>query len=140
MQYSVLGCGQRLRPILSLRTARALDCEGPNPLRPAAAVELLHCASLIIDDLPCMDNDSVRRNRASVHVQFGEATAILAAFALVALAARVCRRPHLFSIEAAGYAGLQRVDRRPGAGPGTDGQPREADRRVRGRYEDRAAF
>ena len=88
MQYSVLGCGQRLRPILSLRTARALDCDGPVPLRLAASVELLHCASLIIDDLPCMDNDLVRRNRAAVHVQFGEATAILAAFALVALAAK----------------------------------------------------
>jgi geranylgeranyl pyrophosphate synthase len=54
----------------------------------AGAVELLHCASLIIDDLPCMDDSPFRRDRASVHIEFGESTAILAAFALVALAAR----------------------------------------------------
>ncbi len=89
MCYSVLGGGQRLRPMLALRVARALDVDVACAERPGAAVELLHCASLIVDDLPCMDNDAMRRNRASLHVEFGESTAVLAAFALVALAAKV---------------------------------------------------
>jgi geranylgeranyl pyrophosphate synthase len=88
MKYGVLGSGQRIRPVLSLRIARLVGSPLKVALAAASAVELLHCASLIIDDLPCMDNSPFRRNRASVHVEFGEATAILAAFALVALAAR----------------------------------------------------
>ena len=88
MRYAVLGSGQRLRPLLTLRVARLLDGDWRRALRAAVAVELVHCASLIVDDLPCMDNDSVRRNRASVHIEFGEATAVLSAFALVSLAAR----------------------------------------------------
>lgn len=88
VRYAVLGPAQRIRPILALRVARLFGRPDPLVLRAAAAVELLHCASLIIDDLPCMDDSPVRRNRPSVHIQFGEATAVLAAFALVALAAR----------------------------------------------------
>jgi geranylgeranyl diphosphate synthase type II len=57
-------------------------------MRAAGAVELLHCASLVVDDLPCMDNSPWRRDQAAAHVRFGEATALLAAFGLVALAAR----------------------------------------------------
>ncbi len=90
MRYAVLGCGQRIRPLLALRIAR-LKYGGRNShanLRAGASVELFHCASLIVDDLPCMDNEQVRRDRPTVHVRFGEATAILAAFGLVALAAR----------------------------------------------------
>jgi geranylgeranyl pyrophosphate synthase len=88
MQYAVLGQGQRFRPILALRIARLCGQETPHTLRAAAAVEILHCASLIVDDLPCMDNSPIRRNRPSTHVAFGESTALLAAFGLVALAAR----------------------------------------------------
>ena len=88
MRYAVLGSGQRLRPILALRTAVMLRADAAVAMRAAAAVELLHCASLIVDDLPCMDNEQLRRNRPTVHRQFGEATALLAAFALVGLAAR----------------------------------------------------
>ena len=88
MSYAVLGSAQRIRPILSMRIARLFHTPLPLTLAAAGAVELLHCASLIIDDLPCMDDSPFRRNRPSVHVQFGESTAILAAFALVALAAR----------------------------------------------------
>jgi len=88
MRYAVLGQGQRFRPLLALRIARLCGHENPHTLRAAAAVELLHCASLIVDDLPCMDNSPERRNRPSAHVAFGEATAMLAAFGLVALAAR----------------------------------------------------
>ena len=88
MRYAVFGGGQRLRPLLSLRVAEMLGAASPLSLRAAAAVELLHCASLIVDDLPCMDNDPFRRGRPSVHIAFGEANALLAAFGLVALAAR----------------------------------------------------
>ena len=88
MRYAVLGTAQRIRPILSLRVARMVQAPLDLALRLAASVELLHCASLVVDDLPCMDNSPYRRDKASVHVKFGEATAVLAAFGLVALSAR----------------------------------------------------
>lgn len=88
MRYAVLGHGQRFRPVLAMRVARFCGQENSLTLQAAAAVEVLHCASLVVDDLPCMDNQSVRRNRPATHVEFGEATALLAAFGLVALAAR----------------------------------------------------
>ena len=89
MRYAVLGTGQRLRPMLAIRVARVLGKVDHSTRTAGAAIELLHCASLIVDDLPCMDNDRMRRNRPSLHVEFGEATAVLAGFALVALAARL---------------------------------------------------
>ncbi len=88
MRYAVLGSAQRIRPILALRVARMVQAPADLALRLAASVELLHCASLVVDDLPCMDNSPYRRDKAAVHVKFGEATAVLAAFGLVALAAR----------------------------------------------------
>ena len=89
VRYSVLGSGQRVRPVLALRVGRLLSAEPSFTLRAACAVEMLHCASLIVDDLPCMDNELLRRGRPTVHREFGEPTALLSAFALVALAARV---------------------------------------------------
>jgi len=88
MRYAVLGSAQRIRPILALRVAQMVNAPEDLALRLATAVELLHCASLVVDDLPCMDNSPYRRDKASLHVKFGEATALLAAFGLVALAAR----------------------------------------------------
>jgi len=88
MRYAVLAQAGRIRPLLSLRTARILGSPIPIVVNAAAAVELLHCASLVVDDLPCMDNAAERRGRPATHVRFGEATAILAAHSLVALAAR----------------------------------------------------
>jgi len=88
MRYAVLSGGQRLRPILALQVADLLGTVTETTLRAASAVELFHSASLIVDDLPCMDNSALRRNRPAAHIQFGEATALLAAFALVGLAAR----------------------------------------------------
>ena len=93
MEYAVLGEAQRLRPLLAMRTARLTGGHFSLTLRAAAATELLHCASLIVDDLPCMDNDATRRNRPSAHVAYGESTALLAAFGLVALAARTVVEP-----------------------------------------------
>ncbi|MDZ7637141.1 MAG: polyprenyl synthetase family protein [Bryobacterales bacterium] len=88
MCYAALGAGKRIRPVLSLRVAAMLSNMTPMVLRTAAAVELFHCASLVIDDLPCMDNEMERRGKPTVHVRFGEANAVLAAFGLVALACR----------------------------------------------------
>ena len=93
MRYAVLGSAQRIRPILALRVARMVQAPCDLSMRLAASVELLHCASLVVDDLPCMDDSPYRRDRASVHVKFGEATAVLAAFGLVALAARSILEP-----------------------------------------------
>jgi farnesyl diphosphate synthase len=93
MRYAVFGGGQRVRPLLSLRVARILRTESPAVMRAAAAAELVHCASLVVDDLPCMDDSPLRRGRPSVHIEFGEATAVLASFAMVALAARCTMDP-----------------------------------------------
>lgn len=88
MKYAVLGAGQRLRPILALRIARLMGMENELTLRAASAVEILHCASLVVDDLPCMDNEDERRGRPTTHKVYGHATALLASFGLVALAGR----------------------------------------------------
>jgi geranylgeranyl diphosphate synthase type II len=89
MRYSVFSGGKRLRPILCLAAAQAVD-PSPNALDramlPAIAVEFFHTFTLIHDDLPSMDNDSMRRGRPTCHVVFGEATAVLAGDALQALA------------------------------------------------------
>ena len=88
MRYAVLGSAQRIRPILTMRVARLLGVPCDLTIRAAAAVELLHCASLVVDDLPCMDDSAERRRKPAVHARYGESTALLAAFGLVALSAR----------------------------------------------------
>lgn len=88
MRYAVLGRGQRIRPILAMRIARLAGSDNDLTLRAAAAVEILHCASLVVDDLPCMDNEDLRRGRPTAHKVYGEFTALLASFGLVSLAAR----------------------------------------------------
>ena len=77
MRYAVLGQGKRLRPFLVLESAQLFDIEGLQPLRVGAALEALHCYSLVHDDLPAMDNDDLRRGQPTVHRKFDEATAIL---------------------------------------------------------------
>ncbi|MEY4344175.1 MAG: hypothetical protein RL032_7 [Pseudomonadota bacterium] len=89
MRYSVLDGGKRLRPMLVLAAYEAVaDVNHSNAaaLRAACAVELIHAYSLVHDDMPCMDNDVLRRGKPTVHVQFGEASALLAGDALQALA------------------------------------------------------
>jgi geranylgeranyl pyrophosphate synthase len=88
MRYAVLGRGQRIRPILALRVARLAGNDNELTLRAAAAVEILHCASLVVDDLPCMDNEDERRGQPTTHRVHGEFTALLASFGLVSLSAR----------------------------------------------------
>lgn len=87
MRYSLLAPGKRLRPLLVLAAAEAVGREPDEPMRlAAAAVELVHCYSLIHDDLPVMDDDDFRRGQPSNHKVFGPATAILAGDALLTLA------------------------------------------------------
>ncbi len=89
MRHLVFPGGKRLRPALALSACEAVGGDPVAALHAAAAVELLHVYSLIHDDLPCMDDDVLRRGRPSVHVAFGEATALLAGDALQALAFQV---------------------------------------------------
>nr|WP_310307985.1 farnesyl diphosphate synthase [Hydrogenophaga laconesensis] len=125
MQYAVLDGGKRLRPLLVLATSEAVGGHAAAAMRAACAVELIHAYSLVHDDMPCMDNDVLRRGKPTVHVRFGQAQALLAGDALQALAfellvpgdgsmsdamsARLCRLLAL-AAGADGMAGGQAVD------------------------------
>jgi farnesyl diphosphate synthase len=125
MRYAVLDGGKRLRPLLVLAASEAVGGDGRAAMRAACAVELIHAYSLVHDDMPCMDNDVLRRGKPTVHVQFGQAQALLAGDALQALAfellvpedgsvvpalsARLCRQLAL-AAGATGMAGGQAVD------------------------------
>jgi farnesyl diphosphate synthase len=89
VRYAVFPSGKRLRPFLVLRSAALFGVDPAYALRVGAAVELLHTYSLIHDDLPCMDDDDLRRGRPTVHVAFDEATAVLAGDALLTVAFEV---------------------------------------------------
>jgi farnesyl diphosphate synthase len=89
MRYGVLDGGKRLRPLLVLAAAGCVTGHPQAALRAACAVELIHAYSLIHDDMPCMDNDVLRRGKPTVHVQYGEARAMLAGDAMQALAFEV---------------------------------------------------
>ena len=122
MRYAVLDGGKRLRPLLVLAAAQSAGTlDAPHAeasLRAGCAVELIHAYSLVHDDMPCMDNDVLRRGKPTVHIQFGQAQALLAGDALQALAfellvpehrhipdaiqAKLCRQLAL----AAGYNGM----------------------------------
>lgn len=93
MRHAALAGGKRLRPFLVIETARVLGYDGAGALRAGAAVELLHCYSLVHDDLPSMDDDDLRRGRPTVHKAFDEATAILAGDGLQSLAFEVLADP-----------------------------------------------
>ncbi len=86
MRYGVLDGGKRLRPLLVMAANHAVHGHHEAALRAACAVELIHAYSLVHDDMPCMDNDILRRGKPTVHVQFGQAQAMLAGDAMQALA------------------------------------------------------
>ena len=86
MRYAALGGGKRLRPFLVLETGRIFGVDERCLLRVGAALECIHTYSLIHDDLPCMDDDDLRRGRPTVHIAYDEATAILAGDALLTIA------------------------------------------------------
>ncbi len=93
MRYSLLAGGKRIRPVLTLATARATGADPESLLPAAAAIELIHTYSLIHDDLPAMDDDDLRRGRPTSHVVYGENVAILAGDGLFAEALRLlCER------------------------------------------------
>lgn len=89
MRYAVLDGGKRLRPLLVHAACEAVQGDTEGALRAACAVELIHAYSLVHDDMPCMDNDVLRRGKPTVHVAFGEAQAMLAGDAMQALAFEV---------------------------------------------------
>jgi farnesyl diphosphate synthase len=86
MRYAVLDGGKRLRPLLVLAASEAVEGNSEAALRAACAVELIHAYSLVHDDMPCMDNDVLRRGKPTVHIKYGQAQALLAGDALQALA------------------------------------------------------
>lgn len=83
IRYSVLNGGKRLRPIITLAAARALGHDGAKVVKAACSVEYVHCCSLVLDDLPSMDDAMTRRGRPTTHRAFGVATGILSADALL---------------------------------------------------------
>ena len=89
MRYAVLDGGKRLRPLLVMAASEAVSGDPASALRAAVAVELIHAYSLVHDDMPCMDNDVLRRGKPTVHVKYGEAQAMLAGDAMQALAFEV---------------------------------------------------
>jgi hypothetical protein len=89
MRYGVLDGGKRVRPLLVLAACEAVQGHREAALRAAVAVELIHAYSLVHDDMPCMDNDILRRGKPTVHVKYGEAQAMLAGDAMQALAFEV---------------------------------------------------
>jgi len=93
MRYAALGGGKRLRPFLLIQSARLFGVDETHALDAACALECVHCYSLAHDDLPAMDDDAVRRGRATLHVAFDEATAILAGDALLTLAFEILSAP-----------------------------------------------
>ncbi|HVF44310.1 MAG TPA: polyprenyl synthetase family protein [Pyrinomonadaceae bacterium] len=117
LRYALFPGGKRLRPVLSLLASALVGVPRAEALTVACAVEFLHGSSLIIDDLPCMDDADLRRNRRTLHLVYGEGTAMLAAlallnqsYALLARAARSCGRAgaaHALVSEAARAVGAE---------------------------------
>ncbi len=93
MRHAALGGGKRLRPFIVIESARLFQVPMNNALGAAAALECVHCYSLVHDDLPAMDDDDLRRGQPTVHKAFDEATAILAGDALLTLAFAVIADP-----------------------------------------------
>ena len=86
MRYAALGAGKRLRPFLVIESARLFNVPAASALRVGAALECVHCYSLVHDDLPAMDDDDLRRGKAHWCTKVDEATAILAGDSLLTLA------------------------------------------------------
>ena len=93
MRYAALGPGKRLRPFLALECGRLINADERGLLRAGSALECIHAYSLIHDDLPCMDDDDMRRGRPTVHKAYDEATAVLAGDALQAMAFSILAHP-----------------------------------------------
>jgi farnesyl diphosphate synthase len=146
MRYGVLDGGKRLRPLLVMAACEAVGGHAEAALRAAVAAELIHAYSLVHDDMPCMDNDVLRRGKPTVHVRYGEAQAMLAGDAMQALAFEVLTpesgvpdvlQARLCSLlaRAAGHAGMaggQAIDLASVGLPLTEEQLRDMHRRKTG--------
>jgi farnesyl diphosphate synthase len=97
MRYAALGPGKRLRPFFALETGRIFDLPERSVLRAACALECVHAYSLVHDDLPCMDDDDLRRGRPTVHKAYDEATAVLVGDALLTVAFEIMADPDTHS-------------------------------------------
>ncbi len=95
MAYAALGPGKRLRPLLLIEAGHVFSVPIEHTAAAAAAIEMLHAYSLVHDDLPCMDDDDLRRGRPTLHRKFDEATAVLAGDALLTLAFEAIARPEV---------------------------------------------
>ena len=130
MRYSVFAGGKRLRPILCIAACEACGGTAEQAMPAACALELLHTYTLIHDDLPAMDNDTLRRGRSTCHIQFDEATAILAGDALLTLAFEVLAlQPQggALAAELARAAGSRGVIGGQAEDLAAEGQPPDAD-------------
>ncbi len=115
MRYATLGGGKRLRPFLVVESAQLFGVGRRSALRTGAALELVHCYSLVHDDLPAMDDDDLRRGKPTVHRRFDEATAILAGDALLTLAFEVLAHPETHSKAEVRLALVEALARAAGA-------------------------
>jgi farnesyl diphosphate synthase len=95
MRYATLEGGKRVRPLLAFAAGEAVNAETRSVEQVACAVELIHAYSLVHDDMPCMDDDTLRRGKSTVHVEYDEATALLVGDALQSLAFEVLSAPEL---------------------------------------------
>jgi farnesyl diphosphate synthase len=122
MRYTSLGGGKRLRPFLTVEAAALFGVKREQALMAGAAIELVHCYSLVHDDLPAMDNDDLRRGRPTAHKQFDEATAILAGDGLLTFAFDVLARPQTPRDAAVRIARVTGLARAAGLGGMVGGQ------------------
>jgi len=133
MRHSALDGGKRLRPFLLIETAAVFGASRQGALMAGAALELVHCYSLVHDDLPAMDNDDLRRGRPTVHKAFDEATAILVGDALLTLAFDVMARPQVHADPAVRISLVLELARAAGLGGMAGGQL--LDLAAEGRFE-----
>jgi len=133
MRHAVLGGGKRLRPFLLVETAALFGAARERALQAGAALECLHCYSLVHDDLPAMDDDDIRRGRPAVHRAFDEATAILAGDSLLTLAFDCMSRAEVHDDAGVRIALVSELARAAGLGGMAGGQM--IDLAAEGRFE-----
>jgi farnesyl diphosphate synthase len=138
MRHAALDGGKRLRPFLVVETAALFDVDRTGALMAGAALELIHCYSLVHDDLPAMDNDDLRRGRPTVHKAFDDATAILAGDALLTLAFDVVARTEVHPDAAVRIALVLELARASGLGGMAGGQM--LDLAAEGRFDSKRAL
>jgi farnesyl diphosphate synthase len=138
MRYSSLGGGKRLRPYLVVETAALFDVPRERALMAGAALECVHCYSLVHDDLPTMDNDALRRGQPTAHKAFDEATAILAGDGLLTYAFDILARPETHPSAAVRVALVSALARAAGLGGMAGGQM--LDLAAEGRFERVVSF